>query len=66
MIRPERIGIEPHASTGEQRMPGIVERSVFLGGSYEVHIRVVGGELLKATVSNDGSERPPRSSRARR
>ena len=56
MIRPERIGIEPHASTGEQRMPGIVERSVFLGGSHEVHIRVVGGELLKATVSNDGSE----------
>ena len=56
MIRPERIGIEPHASAGEQRMPGIVERSVFLGGAHEVHIRVVGGELLKATVSNDGSQ----------
>jgi spermidine/putrescine transport system ATP-binding protein len=56
MIRPERIEIEPHASAGEQRMPGIVERSVFLGGSHEVHIRVVGGELLKATVSNDGTQ----------
>jgi hypothetical protein len=35
-------------------MPGIVERSVFLGGAYEVHIRVLGGELLKAMVPNDG------------
>jgi spermidine/putrescine transport system ATP-binding protein len=54
MIRPERIEIEPHSSTGEQRMPGIVERSVFLGGAYEVHVRVLGGELLKAMVPNDG------------
>jgi spermidine/putrescine transport system ATP-binding protein len=55
MIRPERIAIEPHSTTGDERMPGIVERSVFLGGSYEVHIRVLGGELLKAMVPNDGS-----------
>ena len=54
MIRPERIEIEPHSSSGEQRMPGMVERAVFLGGSYEVHVRVLGGELLKAMVPNDG------------
>jgi spermidine/putrescine transport system ATP-binding protein len=54
MIRPERIEIEPHSTTGEERMPGMVERSVFLGGSYEVHVRVLGGELLKAMVPNDG------------
>ena len=55
MIRPERIVIEPHANQGEDRLPGIVERSVFLGGSYEVHVRVLGGELLRAMVPNDGS-----------
>jgi spermidine/putrescine transport system ATP-binding protein len=55
MIRPERIAIEPHSNTGEERMPGMVERSVFLGGSYEVHVRVLGGELLRAMVPNDGS-----------
>ena len=55
MIRPERIAIEPHTSRGEERLPGMVERSVFLGGSYEVHVRVLGGELLKAMVPNDGS-----------
>ena len=54
MIRPERIAIEPHANRGEERLPGIVERSVFLGGSYEVHVRVLGGELLRAMVPNDG------------
>ena len=58
MIRPERIVIEPHAETGDERLPGIVERSVFLGGSHEVHVRVLGGELMKAMVANDGSPTP--------
>ena len=58
MIRPERIEIEPHSSAGEQRLPGMVERSVFLGGAYEVHVRVLGGELLKAMVPNDGGATP--------
>ena len=58
MIRPERIVIEPHAEAGDERLPGIVERSVFLGGSHEVHVRVLGGELMKAMVANDGSPPP--------
>jgi spermidine/putrescine transport system ATP-binding protein len=58
MIRPERIVIEPHSTTGEQRMPGIVERSVFQGGAYEVHVRVLGGELLRVMVTNDGGISP--------
>ena len=58
MIRPERIAIEPHAEAGEERLPGIVERSVFLGGSHEVHVRVLGGDLMKAMVANDGSPPP--------
>ena len=59
MIRPERIAIEPHTNQGEQRLPGMVERSVYLGGSYELHIRVLGGELLKAMVPNDGGVSAP-------
>jgi len=60
MIRPERIGIESRSdgASGEERMPGMVERSVFLGGLHEVHVRVLGGELLKATVANDGKPLP--------
>src|SRR3954466_1011902 len=58
MIRPERIVIEPHAEAGDERLPGIVERSVFLGGAHEVRVRVLGGELMRGTVANDGSPPP--------
>ena len=34
--------------------PGMVERLVFLGGSYELHVRAVGGDLMKVTLANNG------------
>jgi spermidine/putrescine transport system ATP-binding protein len=55
MIRPERIGVEPHGSPGENRLPGMVENVAFLGGTTELHVRVPGGALLRATVPNDGT-----------
>jgi len=55
MIRPERIVVEPHGAEGDNRMPGLVERSVFLGNSFELHVRILGGDVLKAMVPNDGS-----------
>jgi spermidine/putrescine transport system ATP-binding protein len=55
MIRPERVGVQPHGADGANRIPGMVERAVFLGGSYEVHVRLLGGDLLRATVPNDGT-----------
>jgi spermidine/putrescine transport system ATP-binding protein len=58
MIRPERIGVEASGATGDNRLPGLVERSVFLGGSQEVHVRVLGGDLLRATIPNDGRALP--------
>lgn len=58
MIRPERIGVEPQGAAGDNRLPGLVERAVFLGGMHEVHVRVLGGELLRATIPNDGRALP--------
>src|SRR5215470_20135563 len=55
MIRPERIAVEPHGVDGENRIPGLVERAVFLGNSFELHVRILGGDVLKAMVPNDGS-----------
>jgi spermidine/putrescine transport system ATP-binding protein len=55
MIRPERIGVEPHGAPGDNRLPGMVERAVFLGGSYEIHVRVLGGEILKVAMANEGN-----------
>ena len=54
MIRPERIGVEPHGPSEDNRLPGMVERAVFLGGFQEVHVRIPGGDVLRATVANDG------------
>ena len=55
MIRPERVVLEPQGSPGENRLPGLIERAVYVGPVYELHVRLLGGGLLKATVQNDGS-----------
>ncbi len=34
MIRPERVVVEPHGATGENRLPGMVEHAVFVGPAH--------------------------------
>jgi spermidine/putrescine transport system ATP-binding protein len=58
MIRPERITVEEHGAAGDNRLPGMVERAVYIGSAHELHVRLVGGDLIKATVQNDGSALP--------
>ncbi|MEI7760217.1 MAG: ABC transporter ATP-binding protein [Thermoleophilia bacterium] len=55
MIRPERIVVEPQGTVGDNRLPGMVERAVYVGSAHELHVRLVGGGLLRALISNDGS-----------
>src|SRR4029077_6616652 len=33
----------------------MAERAVYVGSAHELHVRLVGGALLKATVRNDGT-----------
>jgi hypothetical protein len=47
--------VEGQDAPGENRLPGMVERAVYIGAAHELHIRIIGGELLKATIPNDGS-----------
>ena len=56
MIRPERVRIEEQGSTGENRLPGLVEHLVFLGSFREVRVRLLGGALVTAVQPNDGTE----------
>ena len=58
MIRPERVRIEPHGTTGENRLPGLVEHLVFLGSFREVRVRLLGGALVTAIQPNDGDTPP--------
>lgn len=49
-IRPERIGLEAHGATGENRLPGMVERTVFLGAVTHVIIGLPEGRTLQAML----------------
>jgi spermidine/putrescine transport system ATP-binding protein len=53
MIRPENVRLEPHGSTGENRIPGMVEEVVYLGFHHELRVRLATGALLKVDVPND-------------
>jgi spermidine/putrescine transport system ATP-binding protein len=57
VIRPERIRIEAHGSPGENRVPAMVERVVFLGAATQVMLRLAPGVPVQAVMQNDG-ERP--------
>ena len=57
VIRPERVRVEPYESTGENRVPGMIERVVYLGSSEQLVIRLASGEVVNASIANDGSAR---------
>jgi spermidine/putrescine transport system ATP-binding protein len=59
VIRPERIELEPHGSqSGPNRIPGMVERVVYVGSAMQVIVRAATGESLQALVQNTGSAIP--------
>jgi spermidine/putrescine transport system ATP-binding protein len=56
VIRPERVHLEPHETTGENRVPGMVERVVYLGNSNQVIVGLANGDKLQALIQNTGDE----------
>jgi spermidine/putrescine transport system ATP-binding protein len=54
LIRPERVRLEPHGSTGENRIPAMLERVVYRGSSDQVFIRLPNGDQVQALVQNAG------------
>jgi spermidine/putrescine transport system ATP-binding protein len=59
VIRPERIELEEHgAPSGQNRLPGMVERLIFVGSAVQVIVRAATGESLQALVQNTGKGIP--------
>ncbi len=56
VIRPERVRLEPHESSGENRVPGMVERLVYLGSSKQIIVRLANGDVVQALIQNTGDE----------
>jgi spermidine/putrescine transport system ATP-binding protein len=52
-IRPENVTLEPHGSAGDNRAPAMIERSVFLGSSTQVYVRLAAGPSLQAQLTGE-------------
>jgi spermidine/putrescine transport system ATP-binding protein len=53
VIRPERVRVEEHGSAGQNRVPALVDRVVYLGAATQVMLRLAAGESLQAVVPNE-------------
>jgi spermidine/putrescine transport system ATP-binding protein len=56
VIRPERIGIEPAGTSGQNRIPGLISNVVYLGSSLQLAIQLASGHAVTALVPNNGEE----------
>ena len=57
-IRPERVQLKGYDDPGPNRIPGMVERVVFLGSASQVIVRLAPGATLQSLVQNDGEPVP--------
>jgi spermidine/putrescine transport system ATP-binding protein len=57
-IRPERVDLETSDTTGPNRIPGMVERLVYVGSTMQVIVNLAPGQKLQALVPNEGEAIP--------
>jgi spermidine/putrescine transport system ATP-binding protein len=53
VIRPERVRVEPHGTSGENRLVGMVERAVFQGPTTQLIVRLPQGDTIQALLTNE-------------
>jgi len=57
-IRPERVRIESQGTVGQNRIPAMVERVVYVGSIMQVILHLAPGQTLQAWVQNQGEDLP--------
>jgi len=57
-IRPERVQLEDQGSTGENRIPAMVERVVYVGSTLQVIVHLAPGPTLQVWIQNAGEGLP--------
>jgi len=57
-IRPERVKLEEQGSTGENRIPAMVERVVYVGSTLQVIAHLAPGPTLQIWIPNAGAGLP--------
>jgi spermidine/putrescine transport system ATP-binding protein len=58
VIRPERVVLEQQGTSGENRVPAMVERVVYVGSVMQVILNLAPGERIQAWVQNQGGGIP--------
>jgi len=58
VIRPERVTLEDHGTAGDNRVPGMVERVLYVGSTIQVLVHLAHGETLQAWMQNRGGDPP--------
>jgi spermidine/putrescine transport system ATP-binding protein len=56
VVRPERVQVEPPRKTGENRLPGKIERVVYAGAISQLVVTLDRGALIQCMLANDGVE----------
>ena len=54
VARPERITLLEHGAQRENCLPGMIERTVYVGASLQVIVRLATGASVQASVTNTG------------
>jgi spermidine/putrescine transport system ATP-binding protein len=57
-IRPERVDLRPSGDTGPNRIPGMVERVVYVGSILHVIVNLAPGDRIQAWIANEGGSPP--------
>jgi spermidine/putrescine transport system ATP-binding protein len=56
VVRPERVRVEAPKKTGENRLPGKVERVVYAGAISQLVVTLEGGAPIQCMLANDGAD----------
>jgi spermidine/putrescine transport system ATP-binding protein len=54
VARPERLALLPHGAPQDNCVPGLVERTVYVGANLQVIVRLPTGATVQATIANSG------------
>jgi spermidine/putrescine transport system ATP-binding protein len=54
VIRPERVRVEERGASGPNRVPAMVDRTVYVGSTMQVIVRLPGGQVIQALIPNRG------------
>ena len=58
VVRPEQVRLEEQGASGDNRMPGMVERVLYVGPVIQVLVHLAHGETLQASMQNRGGDPP--------